>query len=314
MNRMYPMIPSFEFRRRAREAIKPVMSVLVVVALIAMLPSLISSTVTILTGSDPALLMADLSEKLNKVQQDSGLEGDALTEAMNAVFDAFAVDAAVFLEEKGPIYFAMTLMVILLGPVLNLPLLHALLLSLRKQPFTVMSALGRCRYALKALGVSLLSALKVIVWLLPGYAVMFAAMFIPSTAATLLMFAGMIAAVVMGLMAFFRYALAPYVLADMPETGVLACIRRSCEVMQYRKMELFSLQLSYLGWQLLHSLAQTLLMGMLGSVIGMTLGLMLNLILQVYICGGEAAFYEAYAVKHEGAAQPAAEAPADELN
>ena len=60
---MRHMIPSFEFRRRAREAMKPVLSVLLLVTLIAMLPSLISQTITLIAGSDPSAVMTELYTK-----------------------------------------------------------------------------------------------------------------------------------------------------------------------------------------------------------------------------------------------------------
>jgi RNA polymerase sigma factor (sigma-70 family) len=54
------MVPAFIFRLRARKAMKPVMSILILVVLIAMLPSLISSTITMITGADPTVVIADL--------------------------------------------------------------------------------------------------------------------------------------------------------------------------------------------------------------------------------------------------------------
>ena len=48
-----------------------------------------------------------------------------------------------------------------------------------------------------------------------------------------------------------RYALAPYLLADRPGDGAGAAVRRSVELMRGWKMELFKLEFSFLGWQLL---------------------------------------------------------------
>lgn len=48
-----------------------------------------------------------------------------------------------------------------------------------------------------------------------------------------------------------RYALAPYLLADRPDDGPNAAIRRSAELMRGWKRELFKLELSFLGWVLL---------------------------------------------------------------
>lgn len=48
-----------------------------------------------------------------------------------------------------------------------------------------------------------------------------------------------------------RYSMAPYLLADYPDDGAGAAVRRSVEMMRGRKWELFKLYLSFLGWDLL---------------------------------------------------------------
>lgn len=47
-----------------------------------------------------------------------------------------------------------------------------------------------------------------------------------------------------------RYALAPYLLADHPDDGPSAAIRRSVSLMRGWKWELFQLELSFLNWQI----------------------------------------------------------------
>ncbi len=54
-----------------------------------------------------------------------------------------------------------------------------------------------------------------------------------------------------------RYALAPFLLADNPNDGPGPAIRRSVELMQGWKMELFKLDLSFLGWQIINFLLST---------------------------------------------------------
>ena len=49
-----------------------------------------------------------------------------------------------------------------------------------------------------------------------------------------------------------RYNMAPYLLADRPDDGASLAIRRSVEMMRGRVWELFKLQLSFLGWQLVN--------------------------------------------------------------
>ena len=53
------------------------------------------------------------------------------------------------------------------------------------------------------------------------------------------------------LVIMLRYALAPYLLADHPDDGPSLAIHRSVDLMGGWKMELFKLELSFLGWVLL---------------------------------------------------------------
>lgn len=52
--------------------------------------------------------------------------------------------------------------------------------------------------------------------------------------------------------ASMRYALAPFLLADNPNDGPAPAIRRSVELMQGWKTELFKLDLSFVGWHILN--------------------------------------------------------------
>ena len=60
--------------------------------------------------------------------------------------------------------------------------------------------------------------------------------------------------IVPGIIAAYRYSLSTYVLLDHPEYGVMDCIRESKRLTDGRKLELFKLDLSFLGWFLLSSL------------------------------------------------------------
>ena len=57
--------------------------------------------------------------------------------------------------------------------------------------------------------------------------------------------------IIPGIIAGYRYRLALYLLLDHPEYSPLECIRLSKKLMQGRKMELFMLDLSTIGWRLL---------------------------------------------------------------
>lgn len=59
--------------------------------------------------------------------------------------------------------------------------------------------------------------------------------------------------VVPGIVAAYRYRMAIYLLIDHPEMSPMQCIRESKRMMQGRKGELFMLDLSFIGWQILAS-------------------------------------------------------------
>ncbi len=303
---MHHMIPAFEFRRRARAAMKPVMPILLIVALIAALPSLINDAVVLIADANPNQLTTTFTNRLMQVMEGAGLtQSEVLGEVtideaqlardILAVQESYFADVKTFLQEKGLLVGALSLMVMVLVPVLTLGLINALLHALRKKEFTALIALSRMKYILKALGLMLLVALKVFLWMLPGLCVTLAALFVDPNMATLLMLVGAVAMIVMGVMAGYRYAMAVYVLADDPTTKLRQCVRRSCEVMHKRKFELFSLEISFIGWSLLLSMVQSMLMN-LGPVIGLTLGMFASLFLTVYTNCAQAAFYQEYAV------------------
>ena len=319
---MRRMIPSFEFRRRARLAMKPVMPLLLIVALIAALPSLINDAVVLIADADPNQLMNDFSNRLMQVVENAGLTQNAvvgevvideaqLARDILAVQNSYFANLRTFIQEKGLLIAGLSLMVMVLGPVLNLGMINAMLHALRKKEFTATIALSRIKYILKAVALMLLVALRIFLWMLPGMALMIVALFLPQKLVTLAVVVGFAAAMVMGIMASYRYALAVYVLADEPTTRLRDCIRRSCEVMKHRKMELFSLEISFIGWHLLLSLVQSMLMSF-GAVIGLTLGMFASLFLTVYTNCAQAAFYQEYAV---GPVElpPQEEAPLEDL-
>ena len=326
---MQKIVPAFEFRRRARVAMKPVMSVLILVALIAALPSLLSSTVTLMTQATPDNVLTDTLNRTMQVMEKYGLQSTQTVEDMVideatllameadilAVTEGYMQDLETFLREKGPIMAATTLMVLVAGPVLTLGMINAMLHALRRKEFTVSIALSRMNCFFRVLGMQLLVILKTLLWMLPGMALMIAGMFVPVDLVATVMLGGMVGSIVPGIMASYRYAMAVYVMADTPETPVLSCIRRSKEIMHRRKGELFCLELSFIGWNLLLSYVQSILNGF-GPVIGLTLGMFASLFLTVYTNCAKTAFYQEYGVGPLPAPEaPAAQEPeADELN
>lgn len=87
--------------------------------------------------------------------------------------------------------------------------------------------------------------------------------------------------VIPGIIAAYRYRMAPYILIDNPEIGVREAVRRSKEMMVGYKMELFVFDLSFFGWLILASL-----IGSIGTAIGDLIAIpVLSVILEfVFLC------------------------------
>lgn len=60
--------------------------------------------------------------------------------------------------------------------------------------------------------------------------------------------------VIPGIVAAYRYALAPYLMAEHPEMGVMEAISQSKALMRGNKWRLFCLKLSFIGWGILSTL------------------------------------------------------------
>lgn len=293
---MNGMIPGFVFKAQARKAIKPVMQVLLIIALIASLPGLISSTVTILTGADVNVYLTPPVNALRDLMASADIAVGELQEKMLAIEADMYAALEAFWVEKGAIFIGLALMELLLSPMLSLGMYHALLKALRSQEVTPLDALSRVNCLLKGVGLLLLVVIRTILWMLPGAAITLAGAFLPLSAAVIAMIVGSVVMTVLAVRAVYRYGLCMYFLADHPEMRIRDCIRRSAEVMKHRKMELFSLEISFILWELLVSWIQTLAASMFGVVIGLTLGMFAMLFVNVYKSSAKLAFYEGYAV------------------
>ena len=287
-------LPSYEFRLRARLAMKPIMSLLLVVAMIAALPSLISQTVTLLTDADPSAAIMELYTQ-ERITAMTGADLNAAQAASQEILDGMNA----FFQEKGPYIAITTLITWLLSPVLTLGFNHTMLKALRKEEISAATVLERLPLFFKAIGLNLMTFLRLLLWMLPGMALSLlgaVVLVFEPTIGGLLMVVAMVVMFVMMIRAMYSYRLATYVMADAPETGINASIRRSKEVMQGRRMELFGLEISFLGWRLLLSVGQSMLLSLFGGVLGMALGMFASLFLQVYVYLAEAAFYQEYAL------------------
>jgi len=123
------------------------------------------------------------------------------------------------------IVFAFTLVGIIVGGAVNLG--HSIFyIKLIRGEYVEFSTLfSRFQYFLKALGLNLLIGLLVFLWSL---------LFI-----------------IPGIIAAYRYSMAFYIMAENPEISILDALNESKLMMEGNKMNLFILNLSFIGWSLL---------------------------------------------------------------
>lgn len=134
---------------------------------------------------------------------------------------------------------------------------YALLLS-RRQQRGMGDLFESFSYAGRSIGVELLSALYCFLWWLL-YAVGFAVVGGIGYYLTEWSLAGGIAVIAVAYIALMvgiirvvlRYAMAPFALAEDPESGAAEAVRRSVRMMRGHKGKLFMLALSFIGWELL---------------------------------------------------------------
>jgi uncharacterized membrane protein len=93
--------------------------------------------------------------------------------------------------------------------------------------------------------------------------------------------------IIPGIVAAYKYRQAYYILLDAPEKGVMQCIRESGLLMYGKKMELFLLDISFLGWIMLNSF-----IALISFVVFPVALPLISLFLTPYQGLARAAFYE----------------------
>ena len=283
--------PSGFFRAKARDALKGHWQTALLIALIVNLPSLLAQGISVFTGNDP---MDRLQAIMITASRDGMLTQSLLISEMSAYLNSPGFWMTVGLN----------LAAFLITPCLGLGMYKWLMDLLRKAPVTdvVQGAFCRVRLFFKAIGLQLLIILKVLLWMLPGIALLIGLMIplyqadtpeaVNSVMRTVnaLTLPVILVMAVPGAIAALRYAMAEFILADEPETKITECVRRSKEQMRDLKRMLFTLLLSFLLWYLLQLLIASFLSGM-SSIIALLFQMLSGLALNVYMSGSEAAFY-----------------------
>ena len=295
------MFFSAAFKAKARDALRQHWQTALLIALIVNLPSLLVQGIAAFTNNDPLTRVQDLMIRAYSSQT-----------AMNTLQDSIL---KLFSETGILVMTGLSVLVWLITPALSMGMNHWMLDRIRGQEEPVSTVFSRLRILPKSIGLRLFLVWKIFLWTLPGLAVSLLSL-IPAlnargkTGAELasaaawsmnLMYFGMTVMLVLGIMGYLYYAQADFILADEPEERVLACARRSREMMKGRRMVLMTLLLSFVLLFLLISFASAAFGGMAGTVIALMLQMLGTLFLSVYMLATEAVFYES--LRHAPAQQ-----------
>lgn len=215
------MYLSRHFRSIARKALRGFWALTIGVTLVAVL---LGGGVDFTSGSASG-------ERITHSYRDSGEYSVYIEEpgfSMSLVTPGFSVPPAVVRTVAAilPVVTALAVIQLLIGGAIELGLKrYNLDLLTRENPPAFATLFSRFSIWGRAFGLRFMTALLTFLWSL---------LFI-----------------VPGIIASYRYALAPYLLAENPDMGVMEAIARSKELMNGNKWRLFCLQLSFIGWNLL---------------------------------------------------------------
>ena len=301
--------PSAYYRKKALNALKGHWQTALLVALVVNLPTLLMQGLSAVSGND---MVSRLETVIITASRDGNFTNQLLLDEIQAFLNSTG-----FWTVRG-----LEILAWLITPCLSLGMYKWLLNRLQGLEDPVSTVFCRVRLFFRAIGLQLLVILKVLLWMLPGIAVL---VFIlmpafrsadPRTQLAALqqgysmMLPVMLLMIVPGVMAALRYALSEYIMADIPESRILFCIRRSREMMRDRKKNLFFLMMSFLLWYLAELLVSSFLSGVASLVFQMLAGLAIS----VYMSCSIAAFYLRLKEAEEKQESPDAEPEPEELN
>lgn len=138
--------------------------------------------------------------------------------------------------------------------------------------------------------------LSVLVRLLLPFIVMVGILLIGSLAdSSILSVVVLIACIACLIWLFYKalsYTLSTFLLVDNPEASSKDIIKKSCELMNGRKLKYFGLVFSFIGWILLFGIISAIIQSFAGELLGNIISYIPSLILAPYIAFSEINFYE----------------------
>ena len=259
------MMGSFLFKQKAREMLKGNWQNALVI-------SFFSGVLLTITQVLQSIMLKDVQSVMDSLTVLMGSIGAELTNAQSQqVLELYSKLFAALTsipDSAWTLMIALNLLALVITPALTLSCSYYFIRLTQKEDIGITSGLFcRMRILPKALWLHVRIFVQVFLWSL--------LLFIP------------------GVIAALRYSMAPYFMAEDPSISAGEAIRRSKEAMKVkgRKPGYFLLLISFVGWNLLISMAQLLLLGMLGSVVTLVAVQFMTLMLNTYINASCAAFY-----------------------
>ncbi len=160
--------------------------------------------------------------------------------------------------------YAASIFALLVTPLLTLGCNRYFIARLQGTELGLKCLFSRARIYVKSLGLHFLIYVKVFLW-------------------SLLL-------IVPGIIAALRYSMAPYYMAQQPELTIREAMDKSKNAMLHTKLSYFTLQLSFIGWSLMVTLVQLLLVD-LSVIVALVAAQFLSLFIATYMNGACAAFY-----------------------
>ena len=265
------MMGSFLFKQKAREALKGNWQTALVVSFFAAILTTAAQVAQSVALQDVQSVMSSLQALMGTLGAElTNAQSQQVLELYNKLFEAIGSIP----DSTYALLLGLNGLALVVTPMLTIGCNYYFISLVRGKDIGVTKGLfGRASTWLKALWLHVRMFVQILLWSL--------LLFVP------------------GIIAALRYSMAAYYLAEDPSISAGEALRRSKEAMKVkgRKPSYFMLLISFVGWNLLISMAQLLLSGMLGAVITMVAAQFMSLALTTYINASSAAFYHAVSQK-----------------
>ena len=272
-------------RKRAKQVLKGNLPFALMVTLIASMPALLSQIALNLS-------LGPVTEAMNRYLTSARSDADA---------GKILTDMVAGLSGQAKTMWILVAVSFLLLPFLNVGRAYYHLRLVRGMSAEVTDVFARIGCFFKAIAMQVMMLGMMIVWSLPGMALMLGSVVLALwrnslTWMTALYPVGFGVSMVMMIHAYFKYSMAGIRMADQPHIGPVAALRWSRKTMKGLTQGLFMLLIVFFVYTLAAELASTLVEG-ISTVFSIVVALALSLLISCYFQSVLCVFYEEVALK-----------------